>query len=96
MVSMRTQGTSFRLDVLTPRQARVSLSQSLLFNSHPHLIEYSITDIVWDAKFVDCWYVNKKGRYVLDYGKIDDFKPVGRMGGGGIDDDNEDEEDTEV
>jgi len=88
MASMRTQETSFRRDVLTPQQVRVLLSQSLLLNS--------ITDIVWDAKFVDCWYVNKKGRYVLDYGKIDDFKPVGRMGGGGIDDDNEDEEDTEV
>ena len=85
---MRTQETSFRRDVLTPQQVRVLLSQSLLLNS--------ITDIVWDAKFVDCWYVNKKGRYVLDYGKIDDFKPVGRMGGGGIDDDEDEEEDTEV
>jgi len=28
-------------------------------------------DIVWDAKFKDCSYVNSLGKYVLDYSKLD-------------------------
>jgi len=67
---MRTRVLRFKRDVPTQLMVRF-LKNVLLLLTHNK-------DIVWDARFAECCRVNERGRFVLDYGKLDSIVPISR------------------